>query len=34
MSKSVAKSKIFARSGYFPIVVDANAIYTINVTIA
>lgn len=34
MSKSVAKAKIFARSGYFPIVVDSQAIYTINVTIA
>ncbi len=33
-SKSVAKSKIFARCGWFPIVVDSQSIYTINVTIS
>lgn len=33
-NKEIPKAKIFARSGYFPIVVDAQSIYTINVTIS
>lgn len=33
-TKSIPKSVLFARSGAFPIVLDANSIYTLNLTLA
>jgi len=32
-SKQIAKSTLFAKSGFFPVILDANAIYTIDVDV-